>query len=112
MKTANTPAQVAPATGDKGLTPTPGTRCLFTSDQLFSIIHEAKQERASTGKGNAYGVLLEAFHRAILPAFFIETEGNLSEISRLLGIHRESVRKYAANADINTSGAAAVGGAL
>ncbi len=114
MQTANTHATATPVAGDKGLTATPGTQCLkgLTTSTLLEAITQAKQERAATGKGNAYGVLLEAFHRAILPAFFIECEGNLSEVSRLLGIHRESVRKYAAQANINTSSAAAAGGVL
>ncbi len=112
MKTANTPAPVASATGDKGLTATPSTRCLLPASALLEALTQAKTERATTGKANAYAVLLEQFHRAILPAFFIECGGNLSEISRLLGIHRETVRTYAALADIDMSGAAAVGGAV
>ena len=111
MKTANTPALVASATGDKGLTATPSTRCLLPASALLEAITQAKTERATNGKANAYAVLLEQFHRAILPAFFIECGGNLSEISRLLGIHRETVRTYAALADIDMSGAA-VGGAV
>ena len=112
MQTANTHATATPVAGDKGLTATQSTRCLLPASTLLEALTQAKQERAATGKANAYGVLLEAFHRAILPAFFIETEGNLSEVSRLLGIHRESVRKYAAQANINTSSAAAAGGVL
>ena len=79
--------------------------------RAYCLIPTAKTERATNGKANAYAVLLEQFHRAILPAFFIECGGNLSEISRLLGIHRETVRTYAALADIDMSGAA-VGGAV
>lgn len=112
MQTANTHATATPVAGDKGLTATQSTRCLLPASALLEAITQAKQERAATGKANAYGQLLEAFHRAILPAFFIECGGNLSEIARLLGIHRESVRKYAAQANIDTSGAAAVGGAV
>ncbi len=81
-----------------------------TSTILDALI-QAKQERATNGKANAYAVLLEQFHRAILPAFFIECGGNLSEISRLLGIHRETVRLYAALADVKQN-AASVGGAV
>lgn len=114
MQTANTYATATPVAGDKGLTATPGTQCLkgLTTSTLLEAITQAKQERAATGKANAYSQLLEAFHRAILPAFFIECGGNLSEIARLLGIHRESVRKYATLAEIDTSGAAVVGGAV
>ncbi|MEB4590781.1 hypothetical protein VSS37_07305 [Candidatus Thiothrix sp. Deng01] len=111
MQTANMHAQVAPATGDKGLTATPSTRCLLPASTLLDAIVQAKQTRATTGKGNAYAELLEAFHKAILPAFFIECGGNLSEISRLLGIHRESVRKYATLAELDTTGTAGKAGA-
>ena len=111
MQTANTHATATPVAGDKGLTATPGTRCLLPASALLEALTQAKTERAATGKANAYTRLLDQFHRAILPAFFIECGGNLSEISRLLGIHRESVRKYAAQASIDMSGAA-VGGAL
>ena len=81
--------------------PVSNTRCLFTSDQLFKIMREEKANREATGKGNAYAVLLEQFHKAILPAFLFECGGNLSEIARLLGIHRETVRLYAALADVS-----------
>ena len=73
---------------------------LIPSALLQDTIQHAKQQRATTGKANAYAELLNHFHRAILPAFFVECDGNLSEIARLLGIHRESVRKYAALADL------------
>ena len=82
--------------------------CLIPTSTLLDALIQAKQERATNGKANAYAVLLEQFHKAILPAFFAECGGNLSEISRLLGIHRETVRLYAALADVN---AASVGGA-
>lgn len=73
---------------------------LIPAALLQDTIQHAKQQRATTGKANAYAELLHHFHRAILPAFFVECDGNLSEIARLLGIHRESVRKYAALADL------------
>jgi DNA-binding protein Fis len=109
VKTATNHAIGAPAPTDKGFTPAPS---MTLPVSLLEVISQAKQERATTGKANAYGVLLEVFHKAILPPFFIECGGNLSEIARLLGIHRESVRKYATLAGIDTSGAAAVGGVL
>ncbi|MBJ6612197.1 MAG: hypothetical protein JG718_17720 [Candidatus Thiothrix moscowensis] len=91
--------------------PVSSTRCLFTSDQLFSIIHEAKQERASTGKGNAYARILDTLHKLILPAFAAECGGNLSEIAKVMGIHRETIRTYAAIAEINISRTAGKAGA-
>ena len=87
--------------------------CLIPTSTLLDALTQAKQERATNGKANAYAVLLEQFHRAILPAFFSECGGNLSEIARLLGIHRETVRLYAALADVSLKkNAASVGGAV
>lgn len=111
MQTANTHATATPVAGDKGLTATQSTRCLLPASALLEAITQAKQERAATGKANAYGQLLEAFHRAILPAFIVECKGNLSEIALHLGIHRSTVSTYCKKADINMSGKSSQGGA-
>ncbi|EIJ33367.1 helix-turn-helix domain-containing protein [Thiothrix nivea] len=89
------------------VTPTPPAsgRCLLHSSTLLEILTKAKQERATNGKGNAYAELQEAFHREVLPAFFIETQGNLSEVARLLGIHRHTISGYCKQADIDMTGA-------
>lgn len=78
---------------DKGLTLSP---CLTLPVSLPEVITQAKTDRATNGKANAYSVLLDAFHRAILPVFLIECRGNQSEVARLLGLHRETVKLYAA----------------
>ena len=46
-----------------------------------------------------------------LQSFYAECGGNLSEIARLTGLHRESVRKYVTLAQIDTQ-AAINGGAI
>lgn len=92
-------------------TPTPASgKCLLHSSTLLEIITQAKQERAINGKGDAYAKIMEHVHRVTIPAFFIETQGNLSEVARLLGIHRETIRTYCQNADIDMTGAAGQGG--
>ena len=87
------------------------TRSLLDSDILLSAIVRAKQKRQRDGRANAYTELLAHFHKIILSAFFIECEGNLSEASRLLGIHRETVKTYAVLAEVDMTGTGRVGGA-
>lgn len=108
MKTAKNHAIGTHVPAGKGFTTTP---CLMPSGVLLDALTQAKTERATNGKANAYGVLLETFHRAILPAFFVECGGNLSEVSRLLGLHRGTVKEYAtlANIDANLMGWTALG---
>ena len=107
MKSKNQ-GTTTPVVGSQGYTQAP---CLLPTSVLLDTIIQAKAERAQRGKANAYGVLLDHFHRAILPAFYTECGGNLSEIARLTGLHRESVRKYVTLAQIDTH-AAINGGAL
>lgn len=78
--------------------------CLLCSSVLLKAITQAKQDRHTKGKANAYGQLLAAFHRAVLPAFLIETRGNISEASRLLGLNRETVTKYTVMLFANVGG--------
>ena len=107
MKSKNQ-GTTTPVVGSQGYTQAP---CLLPASILLDTIIQAKAERAQRGKANAYGVLLDHFHKAILPAFYAECGGNLSEIARLTGLHRESVRKYVTLAQIDTH-AAINGGAL
>ena len=111
MQTAKTLGTATPVATAKGLSPiSDSTRCLLHSDVLLNTIIRAKQKRQQDDRANAYAELLEHFHKAILPAFFIECQGNLSETSRLLGIHRETVKTYATLAEIDMSGAGRAGG--
>ena len=107
MKSKNQ-GTTTPVVGSQGYTQAP---CLLPASILLDTITQAKAERAQRGKANAYGVLLDHFHKAILPAFYAECGGNLSEIARLTGLHRESVRKYVTLAQIDTQ-AAINGGAV
>ena len=104
----NNQGTTTPVVGSQGYTQAP---CLLPASILLDTITQAKAERATHGKANAYGVLLDHFHKAILPAFYAECGGNLSEIARLTGLHRESVRKYVTLAQIDTQ-AAINGGAV
>lgn len=107
MQNATNHSTAAPVARAKGLTPTShSARCILPSDVLLNALVRAKQKRQQDDRANAYAELLEHFHRAILPAFFTETEGNISEVSRLLGLHRETVKTYASNANVNMTGAA------
>lgn len=111
MQNATAHSTATPVATAKGLSPTSNsTRCLLHSDILLNTIVRAKQKRQQDDRANAYAELLEHFHQAILPAFFTECQGNISEVARLLGIHRETVRTYATLAEIDMSGAGRVGG--
>ena len=102
----------APAPMDKGFTPTPtGKPCLLDSQAIINAIRTARSDHATKGRGNAYAHLLELFHQAIFPAFFVEAKGNLSEVSRLTGVNRETIRIWCRNHNIDMSGAS-VGGAV
>ena len=91
----------------KGLSPVShSTRCILPADVLLNALVRAKKKRAQDDRANAYAELLNHFHKAILPAFFTEAEGNVSEVSRLLGLHRETVKTYATLADIDMTGSA------
>ena len=106
---SNNQGTTTPVVGSQGYTA--ATTCLLPSSLLLDTLIQAKAERAQRGKANAYGVLLDYFHKAILPAFYAECGGNLSEIARLTGLHRESVKKYVTLAQIDTQ-AAINGGAV
>ena len=72
----------------------PMPTCLISSHVLLEVLNHAQLERIANGKADAYIHLLARFHQAILPPFLFACQGNLSEASRLLGIHRETVRAY------------------
>jgi hypothetical protein len=99
----NNQGTTTPVVGSQGYTA--ATTCLLPTSLLLDTLIQAKAERAQRGKANAYGVLLDHFHKAILPAFYAECGGNLSEIARLTGLHRESVKKYVTLAEIDTQAA-------
>ncbi len=92
MQNTHTPAIGAPAHLAKGLNPhSTGTPCLLPFQTFTDALQQAHTDKATKGKGQAYHQLLNAFHQAILPLFFAEAQGNLSEVSRLMGIHRETI---------------------
>lgn len=84
----------------------PGSKPINLVDHLddrviAEVISQAKRECEITGgEANAYIVLLRAFHRTVLPAFIRETQGNLSETGRLLGIKRQAVLAYCQQAGV------------
>lgn len=105
MQNTHTPAMVAPAPLAKGLHPNPtGTACLLPFQTFLDALHQAHTDKANKGKGQAYAQLLNAFHQAILPLFFAEAKGNLSEVSRLMGIHRETITVWCKQLDLNSRG--------
>jgi len=81
--------------------PDSSTTCLLTPTLLSSTISESLQQRAEQGRATAYAYLLKHFHRSVLPQFIAETNGNIAEASRLLGIHRETLTTYCLNAEID-----------
>ena len=108
MQNATAHSTATPVATAKGLSPTPNsTRCILPSDLLLDTLVRAKHKRQQDDRANAYAELLTQFHKAIFPAFFTETNGNLSEVARLLGLHRETVKTYATLADVDMRGAAA-----
>lgn len=105
MQNTHTPAMVAPAPLAKGFHPNPtGTACLLPFQTFLDALHQAHTDKANKGKGQAYAQLLNAFHQAILPLFFAEAKGNLSEVSRLMGIHRETITVWCKQLDLNSRG--------
>lgn len=105
MQNTHTPAMVAPAPLTKGFHPNPtGKTCLLPFQTFLDALHQAHTDKANKGKGQAYAQLLNAFHRAILPLFFAEAKGNLSEVSRLMGIHRETITVWCKQLDLNSRG--------
>ena len=70
--------------------------CLFSKTLLLETLLHAKQQRATTGKANAYAELLHHFHRAILPVILDACDNNWSETARVTGLHRETLQRYAA----------------
>lgn len=98
MNNANTHGTTTPVVATPGTSSDQCNDCLLPSSVLSDVLQHAKQEAASRGKfgkSDAYARLLKHFHAAILPAFIAETGGNMSEMARLLGVHRSSVRLYA-----------------
>lgn len=105
MQNTHTPAMVAPALLAKGFHPNPtGKTCLLPFQTFLDALHQAHTDKANKGKGQAYAQLLNAFHQAILPLFFTEAKGNLSEVSRLMGIHRETITVWCKQLDQNSCG--------
>jgi DNA-binding protein Fis len=105
MQNTQTPAMGAPAHLAKGFNPTStGTPCLIPFQTFLDALHQAHTDKANKGKGQAYAQLLNAFHQAILPLFFAEAKGNLSEVSRLMGIHRETITVWCKQLDLNSRG--------
>ena len=95
---ANTHGTATPVAATPGVSSDQCNDCLLPSSVLSDAIQHAKQDAASRGKfgkSDAYARLLKHFHAAILPAIIAETGGNMSEMARLLGVHRSSVRLYA-----------------
>ncbi len=111
MQNTHTPAIGAPAHLAKGFNPESiGTPCLLPFQTYTAALEQAKLDKAKKGRGRAYVQLLNAFHQAILPLFFAEAQGNLSEVSRLMGIHRETIGVWCKNQNIRTTPAREVQG--
>ena len=103
MQNTQTPAISAPAHLAKGFNPESiGTPCLLPFKTFTDALQQAHTDKATKGKGQAYHQLLNAFHQAILPLFFAEAQGNLSEVSRLMGIHRETITVWCKQLGLNT----------
>ena len=103
MQNTQTPAIGAPALLAKGYHPeSTGTACLLPLQTYQDALQQARADKATKGKGQAYAQLLNAFHQAILPLFFAETKGNLSEVSRLMGIHRETITVWCKQLGLNS----------
>lgn len=102
MQNTQTPAIGAPARIAKGCHLHSGTACLIPFETYLDALHQAKLDKAKKGRGRAYVQLLNAFHQAILPLFFAETQGNLSEVSRLMGIHRETITVWCKQLGLNS----------
>ena len=112
MQNATTHSTATPVVIAKGLSPVSNsTCCILPSDVLLNAIVTAKHKRQQDDRANAYAELLKYFHKAIFSAFFTETNGNLSEVSRLTGLHRETVKTYAVLAEVDMTGTGRVGGA-
>ena len=98
MKNANTHGTATPVAATPGASPTQCNHCLIPSCVVSGTLNQAQEIAANGGKhgsANAYAELLRHFHAATLPTFIEATNGNISLIARLLGIHRSSVVKYA-----------------
>lgn len=103
MQNTQTPAIGAPALLAKSFHPIPtGIPCLIPLQTYRDALQQARADKATKGKGQAYAQLLNAFHQAILPLFFAETKGNLSEVSRLMGIHRETITVWCKQLGLNS----------
>ncbi|TXH71979.1 MAG: hypothetical protein E6Q83_00250 [Thiothrix sp.] len=103
MQNTQTPAIGAHAHLAKGFNPESiGTPCLLPFQTYIAALEQAQADKARKGKGQAYAQLLNAFHQAILPLFFAEAQGNLSEVSRLMGIHRETISIWCKQLGLNT----------
>lgn len=74
---------------------------MITSVDLIAAIAQAKKDRATKERGNAYQQLLNQFHAQVLPPFLVETQGNQTEAALLLGIHRSTFALYLKAANID-----------
>ena len=103
MQNTQTPAIGVPALLAKGFHPeSTGTACLISLQTYRDALQQAQADKATKGKGQAYHQLLNAFHQAILPLFFAEAKGNLSEVSRLMGVHRETITVWCKQLGLNS----------
>ena len=93
---ANVQGYTLPTSPEQALIDAIRANCLFSKTLLLETLLHAKQQRATTGKANAYAELLHHFHRAILPIILEACGGNWSETARVTGIHRETLQRYAA----------------
>lgn len=97
MKNANTHGIASPEAAKQGENPTQCNHCLIPSCVVSDTLNQAQEIAANSGKSgtaNAYAELLEYFHAATLPAFIEATGGNVSQLARLLGLDRSTLRKY------------------
>ncbi|HPY40713.1 MAG TPA: hypothetical protein PLM98_09355 [Thiolinea sp.] len=105
MQNTQTPAIGAPALLAKGFHPeSTGTTCLIPFQTYLDALQQAQADKATKGKGQAYAQILNALHQAILPLLFAEAKGNLSEVSRLMGIHRETITVWCKQLGLNSRG--------
>lgn len=67
---------------------------VINSVQLDLAIKEAKQAVFKYDRGNLYPRLLMQFKRDLINRALQETEGNQQKAAKLLGLSKDSLRKY------------------